>query len=338
MTQEITSDLWNSFSSEKYVTGVQTYRLAKISFDAMKSQTNAVTNKVDTSGAEVAVQATTGDEFVPVVFMDLDDTVLNNFLYQNWSVVTNQTEFSSSDWTKYVNTATAKEVAGAIEFIKYVWSQGGVVMFNSNRKQVSELKGTKDNLVKLGLDAKYMPDWIWWMKGETKAEAGQQYNFDNRNISVSKEERMHYVNNNKLPIGQNSVQFKTVMRIGDDISDFNDNFSKRKVDGKFMTAQGVIDALKSSDTNYGKLFVNTDTSVKGVYFNPTTNKWEQETQSESYVFVAGNASYGTWVRHLMDGGYSIDYEKAIQLLSTWQYKPTSAAQPADSGSQTTPAK
>ncbi|MFV8476009.1 HAD family acid phosphatase [Mycoplasma sp. VS403A] len=326
MTQEITSDLWNSFSSEKYVTGIQTYRLAKIAFDAMSAQTNADLTKVKTSEATITVDATDGDKFVPVVWMDLDDTVLNNFLYQNWSVVTNQTEFSSSDWTKYVNTATAKEVAGAIEFIKYVWSKGGVVMFNSNRKQVSEMAGTVKNLEILGLDKKYMPDWIWFMAGENKAQEGQTYNFENRNIKVSKEERMTYVNKNKLTIGGNQVQFKSIVRIGDDISDFNDNFTKRKIDGKFITAQQVIDGLKSDATTYGKLFANMDTKVKGTYFNPTTSKWEAEPQSESYVLVSGNESYGTWVRHLMDGGYSIDYDKAIQLLSSWQYTPV--AEPA----------
>ncbi|MFV8482700.1 HAD family acid phosphatase [Mycoplasma sp. 1932B] len=326
MTQEITSDLWNSFSSEKYVTGIQTYRLAKIAFDAMSKQPNASLTNVNASGAEITVTATAENQFVPVVWMDLDDTVLNNFLYQNWSVVTNQTEFSSSDWTKYVNTATAKEVAGAIEFIKYVWSKGGVVMFNSNRQQVSEMEGTIKNLEKLGLDKKYMPEWIWFMAGANKPTKEAPYSFTNRNVKVNKEERMHYVNNTKLPIGGNQVQFKSVVRIGDDISDFNDNFTKGKINGKFITAQQVIDGLKASDTTYGKLFVNTDTTVKGTYYNPTTSKWEAEPQSESYVLVSGNESYGTWVRHLMDGGYSIDYDKAIQLLSSWQYTPV--AEPA----------
>ncbi|MFV8472521.1 HAD family acid phosphatase [Mycoplasma sp. SH20] len=321
MTQEITSDLWNSFSSEKYVTGVQTYRLAKIAFDAMIKQDNVSLDKVNTTGDTITVGATDEGKFIPVVWMDLDDTVLNNFLYQNWSVVTNQTEFSSSDWTKYVNTATAKEVAGAIEFIKYVWSKGGVVMFNSNRQQVSEMQGTIKNLENLGLDKKYMPDWIWFMAGANKPSKEAPYSFANRNVKVNKEERMHYVNNTKLPIGENQVQFKSVVRIGDDISDFNDNFTKGKINGKFITATQVIDGLKSTDTTYGKLFVNTDTTVKGTYYNPTSNKWEAETQAESYVLVSGNESYGTWVRHLMDGKYSIDYDKAIKLLSSWQFNP-----------------
>ncbi|MHA0273002.1 HAD family acid phosphatase [Mycoplasma sp. 48589B] len=324
MTQEITSDLWNSFSSEKYVTGIQTYRLAKIAFDAMIAQPNVQLDKVNISGDTITVGATDAEKFIPVVWMDLDDTVLNNFLYQNWSVVTSQTEFNSQDWTNYVNTATAKEIAGAINFIKYVWSKGGVVMFNSNRKQVAEMKGTVDNLVKLGLDAKYMPDWIWFMAGSEKPTETLQYNFQNRNVKVNKEERMKYVNDNKLTIGGNLVQFKSVVRIGDDISDFNDNFTKGKINNKFINANQVIEALKSTETNYGKLFVNTDVNVKGVYYNPSTSKWEQEPQAESYVLVSGNESYGTWVRHLMDGGYSIDYDKAIKLLSTWQYTPTAA--------------
>ncbi|MFV8418791.1 HAD family acid phosphatase [Mycoplasma sp. Sp33II] len=326
MTQEITSDLWNSFSSEKYVTGLQTYRLAKMAFDAMITQENVSLKSVNTTGDTITVSATDEGKFVPVVWMDLDDTVLNNFLYQNWSVVTNQTEFSSSDWTKYVNTATAKEVAGAIEFIKYVWSKGGVVMFNSNRKQVTEMAGTVKNLEILGLEKKYMPDWIWFMAGENKVSAQSPYSFTNRNVKVSKEERMTYVNKNKLTIGENQVQFKSVVRIGDDISDFNDNFTKRSVDGKFMTAAQVIDGLKSSDTTYGKLFANTDVKVKGTYFNTKTSKWEPEAQSESYVLVSGNESYGTWVRHLMDGDYSINYDKAIKLLSSWQFDPN--AKPA----------
>ncbi|WP_416738462.1 HAD family acid phosphatase [Mycoplasma sp. 005V] len=325
-TQEITSDLWNSFSSEKYVTGLQTYRLAKMAFDAMIKQDNVSLDKVNATGDTITVGATDEGKFVPVVWMDLDDTVLNNFLYQNWSVVTNQTEFSSSDWTKYVNTATAKEVAGAIEFIKYVWSKGGVVMFNSNRKQVTEMAGTVKNLEILGLDKKYMPDWIWFMAGENKVSAQSPYSFTNRNVKVSKEERMTYVNKNKLPINGKEVQFKSVVRIGDDISDFNDNFTKGKINGKFITTAQVIDGLKSDKTTYGKLFANVDITVKGVYYDATKSAWVPETQSESYVLVSGNESYGTWVRHLMDGGYSIDYDKAIKLLSSWQFDPN--AKPA----------
>ncbi|QNM93484.1 acid phosphatase [Mycoplasma sp. Pen4] len=327
---EITSDLWNSFSSEKTVMGLQTYRFAKDAFDKMITQTNAELDKVQV-GDTITVTAPTEGKFIPVVFMDIDDTVLNNFNFQNYNVVKN-VGFDPKEWTEFVESASSKIIAGAVDFMKYVWSKGGVVMFNSNRQQATEKQGTIENLKKFGYDEKYMPSWVWWMKG---VDASAEKPWDTTNGKSSKEERMKRVNTTKIDINNNStpIQFKVVMRIGDDISDFNDNFSKSKPEGrkKAISAEDIIAELNKDSNNYGKLFGNLDPALMGVYYNPTSKTWEAEDHAESYILIAGNESYGTWVKNVLDA--YVSYDGAIEKMKTWMWegpapKPATDATPA----------
>ncbi|KKB26693.1 Acid phosphatase [Mycoplasmopsis meleagridis] len=312
------SNTWNSVSAEKQVMGRQVYKQATEAFDAIIKQPNVSLSSVKTTGDTITVTAPTNNQFIPVVFMDLDETVLNNFGYQNWLVANDKT-FSSETWHDFVSQAISKEIPGAIDFIKHVWSKGGVVMFNSNRNQLTELEASKTNLTKLGLEAKYMPDWIWWMQGTDKATDQMPYNQTNRNVKVSKEERMHYINTHKLTINNVQAQFKVVMRIGDDISDFNDNFSKQNG----ITSQQVRDALSNKDNGYGILFGNTDLSNKSVYYNLSTNKWEKEDFAATYILIPGNTSYGSWVKQAL-GSSAFNVDKANNLLKAtgWIYTPS----------------
>ncbi|MHA3838606.1 HAD family acid phosphatase [Mycoplasma sp. VS1572C] len=312
------SNAWNSISAEKQAMGMQTYASAARLFDKMITQPNVDLTKVNTTGETVTVTATEEGKFIPVVFMDLDETVLNNFAFQNY-LVKNNTFFSPALWGNFVNQANAKEVAGAINFIKHVWSKGGVVMFNSNRDQQGQLEPSKKNLTDLGLDAKFMPQWIWWMQGTDNKSNPKDFNQENNNIKVSKEQRMHWINNNKLNINGVQAQFKVVMRVGDDISDFNDNFSKKPN----ITNAEVIAALKDSSNNYGKLFGNDSLDVKSVYYNPETKSWETENFAASYVLIPGNTSYGSWVKQAI-GSSSFNFNKIVDLLDQqgWVFQPT----------------
>ncbi|WP_426461609.1 HAD family acid phosphatase [Mycoplasma hafezii] len=325
------SNTWNSVSAEKHAMGVEVYKQATAAFDAMITQPNVSLTNINTSGNEVAVTATEEGKFVPVVFMDLDETVLNNFAYQNY-LVANNTTFSLDTWHKFVSEASSKEVAGAIAFIKHVWSKGGVVMYNSNRNQntsadgkiLGEVEASKQNLEKLGLEAKLMPEWIWWMQGTEKPSDSLQFSQTNRNVKVSKEERMHYINTHKLTINNAQVQFKVVMRVGDDISDFNDNFSKQKG----IKSVQVVEALTDQANGYGVLFGNTSLDNKSVYFNPTSKSWEKEDFSASYILIPGNTSYGSWVKQAL-GQSAFNFEKANKLLEElgWVFMNNSTATP-----------
>ncbi|MFV8471681.1 HAD family acid phosphatase [Mycoplasma sp. B6188] len=310
------SNAWNSISAEKEAMGREVYAEATRLFDKMITQPNVALDKVNKTGEKVTVTATADNQFIPVVFMDLDETVLNNFAFQNY-LVTHNTFFSPALWGDFVSQAISTEVAGAIDFIKHVWDKGGVVMFNSNRDQGPQIQPSLDNLVKLGLDAKLMPDWIWWMQGMDKVDA-KTFDQAHRNVRVSKEERMHWINTHKLSIDNVQAQFKVVMRVGDDISDFNDNFSKLPN----ITNKEVVAALKNKELNYGKLFGNDSLDVKSVYYDAAKKAWENEDFAASYVLIPGNTSYGSWVKQAV-GSSKFDFNKINQLLEKegWLFTP-----------------
>ena len=83
------------------------------------------------------------------VVVDLDETVLNNSLYQveRWKAGLSFTQDSWSDWVK---REEAKLVSGAKDFLNAVRKKGVRVIFLSNRMN-SNLKPTQGNLEALGL-------------------------------------------------------------------------------------------------------------------------------------------------------------------------------------------
>jgi 5'-nucleotidase (lipoprotein e(P4) family) len=81
------------------------------------------------------------------VVVDLDETVLDNSLYQvdRWQ---KQLGFTQESWSNWVNQCKAMLVPGAGRFLKDVRGLGVTVVFVSNRME-SNLQPTKKNLEKL---------------------------------------------------------------------------------------------------------------------------------------------------------------------------------------------
>lgn len=52
--------------------------------------------------------------------MDIDETVLNNYAFQNYLVLNNKT-FDPVLWNQFVQDEKAIEIKGAFDFINYVW-------------------------------------------------------------------------------------------------------------------------------------------------------------------------------------------------------------------------
>lgn len=291
------SNLWNTLAPEKSAMGLTVYNLAKHAFDVMSKQEGIVTDKVvvnkEGQSTTIEVQATNENEYIPVVFMDLDETVLNNMAYQNYLLINNET-YNWTEWNNFVNSAVSTEVKGAIEFIKYVYDHGGVVMFNSNRQQKSHIEPSKTNLNKLGLDNAYMPEWIWWMKG-TNASGSVAKPWTTSNGKSSKEERMNFVSSNKLEIEEGkSVSFRVVMKVGDDINDFNDNFTK---DASVVNDYKIVNDL-ISNSEVGKLYGNLDINNKEQFYDVQTKQWVARDWSASYILIPGNASYGSFIERI----------------------------------------
>ncbi|MGZ9413151.1 HAD family acid phosphatase [Mycoplasma sp. Z386] len=311
------ANVWNSVSAEKDAMAYTLYQSAMKQFDTLvEGQTSVFElDKVKTNGEHVTVTNTTEGKSIPVVFMDLDETVLNNYAYQNYLVLHKQT-FNADSWNQFVQDKKAKKIAGAIEFIKHVWSKGGVVMFNSNREQENQLEPTKANLVAEGLEAKYMPKWIWWMQGvdltKDKPWDHIQKDANGKRVKSAKEARMNLVSSDKKfdlsaeQSGATAVSFKVVMRVGDNFDDFNDIASAKKSNTDRKT---VLETTK-------KLFGNFDVNTKGIKYTKKDGKvtHENETWAEGYVLIGGNASYGGFEEGLAEGYYGLSDDKKVAAL------------------------
>lgn len=325
------SNVWNTVSAEKTAMSQNLYNAAKKQFDAMITQSQFDTKKVHIYDDKVVVDNPDENKAIPVVFMDIDETVLNNYAFQNYLVLNNKT-FDPVLWNQFVQDEKAIEIKGAFDFINYVWKNGGVVMFNSNREQENQKIATLNNLVKEGLNKKFLPDWVWWMQGVdlSQNDPWNHIKKDNngKRVKTDKEERMNFLNERTQGFNLssynnsgNKVVFKTVMRVGDNYNDFNDTAVGSKLNP---------DRNKLLNDNL-KLFGNFDTSVKGVKYIKTTDnqvKKEDETWSESYILIGGNSSYGGFESALASHYYTLDktqqaraLKEALETLS-WTPKQT----------------
>ena len=89
-------------------------------------------------------------EYLPeswAVIMDLDETVLNNVIYQVEREQRGEA-YSSESWYEWTQKENATLVPGAREFIKTVNDLGGHVAFVTNRSDKEQL-ATENNLSKL---------------------------------------------------------------------------------------------------------------------------------------------------------------------------------------------
>ncbi|WP_334686691.1 HAD family acid phosphatase [Mycoplasmopsis cynos] len=100
------------------------YNSAIKQFDALVDSKSDVFDltKVKVENEKVKISNTDNGKSIPVVFMDIDETILNNYAYQNWLVLHKQS-FSSKTWDEFVKAKISKKLAGAFEFIEHVWKK-----------------------------------------------------------------------------------------------------------------------------------------------------------------------------------------------------------------------
>lgn len=310
------ANIWNTISAEKDAMSYNLYMAAIKQFDALKNQDVFELNKVSVNENNVTVSNTSSGKSVPVVFMDIDETVLNNYAFQNWLVLNNKS-YNSKNWDAFVQDAVSVALPGAIEFIKHVYANGGVVMFNSNREQLNQVEPTIKNLVKEGLEAKYLPKWTFWMQGvdleNPKPWTAIKKDANGKRVKSHKESRMNLVNSKESwdlsedGVSGNAVSFKTIMRVGDNFNDFNDLATD--------TTNEERNKVLHNDTM--KLFGNFDVKTKGVKFTKNDkNELVKENTSwaESYVMIGGNASYGGFESGLAKGYYGLPAAKQLEAM------------------------
>ena len=128
------------------------------------------------------------------IIADVDETVLDNSPYDG-KLILNNTTYNRESWVEWGNLEIAKAIPGSLEFLIYASEKNIEIFYISNRYS-EQLESTVNNLKKLGFpDAK---ESNVLLRGDTR----------------SKSERRKSVSDN----------YEVIMLIGDNLSDFNDEF------------------------------------------------------------------------------------------------------------------
>jgi len=137
----------------------------------------------------------------PAVIVDVDETVLDNSRFQA-ELVLRDAPYTAENWKAWCDRAEAGAVPGAVDFLKYAASRGVRVFYITNRRQ-PEKAGTITNLIKLGFPG-VTEDSVMIREQGTPA---------------SKESRREKVR----------LHYWIAMLVGDNLNDFNDNFSGKSI-------------------------------------------------------------------------------------------------------------
>tara|TARA_Y100000817_G_scaffold71715_1_gene54853 strand:- start:50 stop:826 length:777 start_codon:yes stop_codon:yes gene_type:complete len=128
------------------------------------------------------------------IIADVDETVLDNSPYDG-KLILNNTAYNRESWVEWGNLEIANAIPGSLEFLIYASEKNVEIFYISNRYS-EQLEATVNNLKKLGFpDAK---ESNVLLRGDTR----------------SKSERRKSVSDN----------YEIIMLIGDNLSDFNDEF------------------------------------------------------------------------------------------------------------------
>jgi 5'-nucleotidase (lipoprotein e(P4) family) len=205
------SAFWTQRSVEFKGNALGIYALGKLRLD------QALADK-DWTAAPVEQ---TGDykDLPPAVVLDIDETALDNSLYQVWQIKNGQ-PFSLATWNQFCAAQVSRAVPGAVAFTQYADSRGVKVFYISNRSGETE-KDTRENMAKLGfpmggnVDTFLMqnekPDWKC-RKGTRRAVIAKDYrillefgdnfgDFDDR-FQSSEADRLKFFEENKARWGR----------------------------------------------------------------------------------------------------------------------------------------
>jgi len=132
--------LWTQRSVEYRANALTVFALARIRLD------EALADKSWT--AAPGEQKGDFQNLPPAVILDVDETLVDNSLYQAWMLRANAT-FSVKTWNEFCAAQISRAIPGAVEFTKLADSKGIKVFYITNRGVETE-KDTRENMQKLG--------------------------------------------------------------------------------------------------------------------------------------------------------------------------------------------
>ena len=138
------------------------------------------------------------------VIVDIDETVLDN-IYTQAEYIKEGKNFSPKAWDEWRKAEKAAAMPGAVDFVNFIYENGGEVFYITNRKE-AERKNTLDNLLK------------------------EKFKADNKHLIMKTGESSKESRRNQI-----EVDYHVAAYLGDDINDFIDAGAtaeerRRKVD------------------------------------------------------------------------------------------------------------
>lgn len=178
--------LWYQGAGEQSALYYQGYHLAKLMFDKKLAEWKK------TPSAKKKAKA--------CVVVDVDETVLDNSLFQG-TLITKNLEYSDSLWTAWVLSWKARALPGAREFLNYVADKRADVLYVSNRSNGPQKEATRVNLDQLGFPNTKDTSFMYFREKES-----------------SKEKRRALI----------SEKYEILLLCGDNLSDFAYYFDNRE--------------------------------------------------------------------------------------------------------------
>lgn len=132
--------LWMQRSVEYRANALTVFALARLRLDEALADRNWTASPVEQRGDYQSLP--------PAVILDVDETVLDNSLYQVWAMKNDQA-FSTRTWNQFCAAQVSTAIPGAVEFTKYAESRGVKVFYVTNRDAETE-KDTRENMERLG--------------------------------------------------------------------------------------------------------------------------------------------------------------------------------------------
>lgn len=125
--QTVLGTVWMQTSGEYRASVYQVYNTAKDRFMIEKKNNKNKKKKL-------------------AVIVDIDETVLNN-MYTQTEYIREGTNYSHEEWDAWAKAEKATAMPGAVEFVNFIYKNGGEVFYLTNRKE-AEREVTLSNLLK----------------------------------------------------------------------------------------------------------------------------------------------------------------------------------------------
>ena len=189
--------LWMQRAIEYKANALTVYALARIRLDEALADKGWTASPGEQKGDFAALP--------PAVVLDVDETVLDNSLYEAWMMKNDQT-FSTKTWNQFCADQVSRAIPGAVEFTRYAESKGVKVFYVTNRGAETE-KDTRANMEKLGFPMGGNVD-TFLMQNEKEGWGSAK---STRRAAIAKD-------------------YRIVLNLGDNFGDFDDRYRSSEAD------------------------------------------------------------------------------------------------------------